>query len=588
MKAKLFIISSVLIAVAMVLASCAPAPIAAPAAGEQPAPADHSPKTIYLNLGNGDVPTLDPSLATDNSSIQVLEETYVGLTRLDEVSVKVVPGMAASWDYSADGRTMTFHLRDNVYWVKWDATSNQVVQVMDCEGNPRKVTAQDFYYGIVRTLKPETASGYAYVLAFTLEGGEAFSNAETEDPATLGVKIIDDQTLEMTFVQKTAFNENIAGMWVAYALPSWIIDGDDCTDARADRWTETGFNQSYGPWVMKEWVHDAYVTAVKNPFWPGTPEIPVPTIDVINWSMLDTPPEFAEYEAGNMDVSRVPLADMDRAKSDPVLSKELRIAPQLSSYYYGFNTQANIVSDVRVRRALSMAVDRQSLIDNVTKSGQEPAQWFCRPGLVACPTLEEYPDLGVKYDPEQAKTVLQEYLDETGQTAVGLDITLMYNTSEGNQRIAEAIQGMWKDVLGVDVKLTNQEWKVFLQTVKSQDTPQIYRSGWNLDYPDANNFTREVVASGGNDNPVEADGKPAGGLMWKNDNFEQLVRDAAAEQDLQKRKDLYAQAEQILVWDDAALIPIYWYTQVNVTKPYVVRTFSNTGAEHVEKWDLNR
>ncbi len=607
MKSKLLIAGTLLAIFSMALAACAPAAAQEPEVIVQtvmvegksvevmvtatPAPAapkPAGPKEIYLNLGVGDVPTLDPALATDNSSIQVLEETYVGLTRLDEVSIKVVPGMATDWDYSNDNKTITFHLRPDIYWVKYDAGSEQVVQVMDCDGNPRKVTAKDFEYGMIRTLKPETASDYAYVLAFTLEGGSAFNNAETTDPATLGVKVVDDQTIAMTFVQPAAYNENIAGMWVAYAQPSWMIEGDDCTDARGERWTETGFNQSYGPWVMKEWVHDAYVSVVKNPYWPGTADVPVPKIDQITWNMLDTPAEFAEYEAGNMDVSRVPLADMDRAKSDPVLSQELTIAPALSSYYYGFNTQADVVSDVRVRRALSLAVDRQSLVDNVTKGGQEPAHWFCRPGLVACPTLADDPNLGVKYDPEQARAVLQEYLDETGQTAAGLDITLMYNTNEGHQRIAEAIQGMWKDVLGLDVKLTNQEWKVFLKTVKSLDTPQVYRSGWNLDYPDANNFNREVVAAGGNDNPVDAEGNPLGGLMWKNDTYEQLVRAAAAEQDLQKRKDLYAQAEQILVWDDAALIPIYWYTTVAVTKPYVSRTYSNTGAQHVEKWDMNK
>jgi oligopeptide transport system substrate-binding protein len=284
----------------------------------------------------------------------------------------------------------------------------------------------------------------------------------------------------------------------------------------------------------------------------------------------------------------VPLADMDRVKADPVLSQELRIAPALSSYYYGINTTAPVVDDVRVRRALSLAVDRQSLIDNVTKGGQEPAGWFCRPGLVACPTRDEYPDLGVSFDPEQAQALFQEYLDEVGKTAEEIEITLMFNTNEGNQRIAETVAGMWTEVLGLTVNITNQEWKVFLQTVKGADTPQVYRSGWNLDYPDANNFTREVVASGGNDNPVDADGNPAGGLFWYNQEFEDLVAQAAVEQDPDARKDLYAQAEQILVWEDAAVIPLYWYTAVSVTKPYVTRTYSNTGAQHIEKWDINK
>jgi oligopeptide transport system substrate-binding protein len=234
-----------------------------------------------------------------------------------------------------------------------------------------------------------------------------------------------------------------------------------------------------------------------------------------------------------------------------------------------------------------MAVDRQSLIDNVLKGGQEPAQWFSRPGLAGAPTMDDHPDLGVKTDAAAAKAVLQEYLDETGQTADQLDLTLVFNTSSGHQKIAEAIQQMWADALGVNVKLVNQEWAVFLETIKGAATPQIWRLGWCLDYPDANNFVREVFAAGGSSNPTDATGKASGGVFWKNDDYEDLVRQAAVETDPAKRLDLYAQIEQILVWDDAVMIPIYWYTRVTVTKPYVVRTFSVGGHELYYKWDVN-
>jgi oligopeptide transport system substrate-binding protein len=159
-----------------------------------------------------------------------------------------------------------------------------------------------------------------------------------------------------------------------------------------------------------------------------------------------------------------------------------------------------------------MAVDRQGLIDNVLKGGQEPAQWFARPGLAGAPTMADHPDLGIKSDPEAAKAELQAYLDETNQTAESLDLTLMFNTSSGHQRIAEAIQQMWKDTLGVNVKLMHQEWAVYLATVRSKDTPQLWRLGWCLDYPDANNFTRVFIPNGSS-NPTDAAGAPAGGVM---------------------------------------------------------------------------
>jgi oligopeptide transport system substrate-binding protein len=281
----------------------------------------------------------------------------------------------------------------------------------------------------------------------------------------------------------------------------------------------------------------------------------------------------------------VPLTDIDRGRADPTLSKELNISPVLCTYYYGFNTQAPVVDDVRVRRALSMAVDRQSLIDNVVKGGQEPAQWFARPGLAGAPTMQDHPDLGIKYDPAAAKAELQSYLDEKGLTADKLDLTLMFNTSSGHQKIAEAIQQMWKENLGLDVKLTNQEWKVYLNTIRDpKATPQIWRLGWCQDYADANNFDREVAAKGGSANPKEG-----GGFNWDNPTYEDLVKQAAAELDPAKRVDLYAQAEDILVKQDAVMIPIYWYTNVTTTKPNIDRTYSVLGGmQHIEKWDLTQ
>jgi len=393
----------------------------------------------------------------------------------------------------------------------------------------------------------------------------------------------------MTFLAPAAYNAQIAGLWVAYASPKWIIEGD-CdggVEARAERWPEPGFSQTYGPFVLSEWIHDSEITIVRNPFWPGTESIPQAKLDGVHFSMLDEPAQLAEYEAGNMDVVRdVPLADLDRIKVDAVLSPEFSIAPQLCTYLYGFNTTAPYVDDVRVRRALSMAFDRQALIDNVTKGEQQPAQWFARPGLAAAPTIDTHPDLGIKYDPEAAKAELQSYLDEKGLTAADLDITLMYNTSTGHQAIAEVAQQMWADTLGIQVQVVNQEFAVFLETTKGPDTPQIWRSGWCLDYPDANNFDREVFASNGANNPVNPDGSPRGGLMWKNDQYETLVAEAAMEQDPVKRVEMYAQAEEILVKTDAVIIPIYWYTNLDLTKPNITRTFSSSGHEAYEKWDM--
>jgi oligopeptide transport system substrate-binding protein len=241
-----------------------------------------------------------------------------------------------------------------------------------------------------------------------------------------------------------------------------------------------------------------------------------------------------------------------------------------------------------MRRALSMAVDRQGLIDNVLKGGQEPAQWFSRPGLVAAPTMADYPDLGIKSDPVAAKALLDEYLAEKGITAADVDITLMFNTTSGNQKIAEAIQAMWKANLGLDIKVTNQEWKVYLVTVKGEATPQIWRMGWCLDYPDANNFIREVFMYGASSNP-----SAGGGINWGPgdplyDDWAKLLLEAAKEKDPLKRTDMYAQAEETFVDTYAAIIPLYWYTRNTVTKPYVTRTFGLAGHEDYWEWDITQ
>jgi oligopeptide transport system substrate-binding protein len=597
MRSKGLALIGLLVAVSMVLAACGQATPetviqtviveGTPMVVEVTAAAPAGPKVLHMNTGgSGDVPTVDPNIAEDTTSITIVNATNIGLSYLREADATLHPGMAQSWDISEDGLTYTFHLLADIPWVRWNGS--EVVKVQSCPDEAgatkdRVVTAGDFEYGIKRALAPETASPYAYVLAFAIKGAAEYNNGEAEADA-VAVKAIDDVTLEVTFLEDAAYNINIIGLWTAHATPKWIIEGDDCTEARGDRWGEPGFFQGFGPYTMKEWVHDSYITIIKNPFWPGTPDIAISKLDEIQMLMLDEVAAFAEYEAGNLDVANVPLADIERVKADPVLSAEYRSAPNLCTYYYGFNTKAPFVDDVRVRQALSMAVDRQGLIDNVLKAGQEPAQWFSRPGLVAAPTMADYPDMGIKYDPVAAKALVDAYMAEKGLTAADMDITLMFNTSSGHQKIAEAIQQMWKTNLGLDIKVTNQEWKVFLVTTKDPvATPQIYRMGWCVDYPDANNFIREVFTMGGSQNP-----KGGGGINYTNEEWAQLLLDAAMERDPQKRTDMYAQAEETLVKTDAAIIPIYWYTSSSVTKPYVVRTYAVTGHQDFVDWDITQ
>jgi oligopeptide transport system substrate-binding protein len=246
------------------------------------------------------------------------------------------------------------------------------------------------------------------------------------------------------------------------------------------------------------------------------------------------------------------------------------------TYYYGFSVNVAPTDNVHLRRALSYAIDRQDIVDNVTRSGQLPAPFFSNPSLAAAPLVADYPDLGINYDPDLALEELDLALEEMGLSDVSelAPITLLFNTSEGHQRIAEAIQQMWQEELGVEVQLTNQEFGVYLD---QRSTFPVWRAGWCSDYPDNHNFLYDVFHSTSDNNDTG----------WVSEEFDALIEEAASLTDYAARTELYAQAEEILVYEDAAMIPIYFYSDVELTQPYVERTYSTGGDQRYEKWDIN-
>ncbi len=540
-------------------------------------------KKLNYYSGKGDIPTIDPGLVTDTSSHQISIVTAPPLVVSDEVDLnKVQANVAAKPTVSKDGLTYTFKLRTDVYWVMWDGKA--VVKAKDDAGKELKVTAKDFEYGIKRLLDPRTASEYAYVFVDSLgiKGGSEFNGADVKKVSAdalnklrdaVGVTAKDDTTLDVTIKEQIGYAVNIM------ALSNFVATPKSAIDKFGDKWTEPGNALSYGPYVVSEWKHDASMTIVKNPFWPGTEGSPKPKIDQIAFQFLDDAATFNNYEAGTLDVSPAPLPELDRIKSDPKLSKELTIKLSPSTYYYGFNVTKAPFDNVHMRRAFSYAVDRKAIVENVTKGGQVPARWFSVPGITAAPTLENSSKLGISYDPEMAKKELKAYLDEKKITADQVPpITLSTNQVEGHVKIAEAIQQMWQETLGVKVELSTQEWKVYLKTLQT-DSPQVWRLGWNFDYPDANNFVRDVFRSTSSQNYTK----------WKNADFDKLVDEAAKLTDNAKRLALYQKAEDILIVKEAAIIPIYWYTRVTLTKPYVQRTFAQgDGDQRFEKWDVTK
>jgi oligopeptide transport system substrate-binding protein len=256
------------------------------------------PNVIRTSFLSGDVPTLDPALGEDTSSITIVEDTYVGLTRLDEVTGALHPGIATKWDISPDGTVYTFHLRNDVPWVKYDGAKKAVVKVQTCPDNDGKtkdrlVTAKDFEYGILRAIRPEIASPYAYVLAFVVQGADDYNAGNITDTAKVGVKALDDWTLEVKFKEPAAYNANIIGLWTAMPTPKWVIEGDDCTQARTDTWIEPGFAELWTV-PLKEWIRlDGDDRKNRSGLAAKAPG----KVDEVTFSMLDSVPQLAEFEA---------------------------------------------------------------------------------------------------------------------------------------------------------------------------------------------------------------------------------------------------------------------------------------------------
>jgi oligopeptide transport system substrate-binding protein len=524
-----------------------------------------------ISMVGGDPESIDPNLNEASQGNTIIRTMYIGLTTQDEETGDVIPGIATDWTLSDDGLTWTFNMIQEIPWVKYNADRGAVEQVMDDSGNPRYVTAHDVVYSWKRVLDPATASTYAYVpMEFVVNGAEFNAGEATADD--LELMAVDDYTFQITSPVAAGFSPNIYGLWMVNPVPEWAIE--ECGDS----WTEDDCMQSYGPFALKEWAHDESITVVKNPFWPGTEFVPQAKLDEVVFHFLDPQTQFAEFQAGTLDAINPPIEELDRIKADAMMSEELSIGTSPCTYYIGINAEEAVVGEsVHLRRALSMAVDRQSIVDNVTKGGQTPARWFSRPGLNAAPTLETNPDAGIGYDTAMAQEELALALDELGVASAAdiPTITLAYNDSSGHAAIMQAIQQMWSDTLGITVELSAREPSTYFSSL-SEGAPQLYRSGWCQDYPDADNFVRGVFRSDSGQNDAN----------FVNADFDRLVDEARAETDTETRRELYAAAEDILNRDQVGIIPIYWYTAVQLTAPDVVRTYSVVNRETYEDWDI--
>jgi oligopeptide transport system substrate-binding protein len=610
MKTRKFLVLGILLALSLALAACAPEPevvevvetvvvekegetvvetVVVEKTVEVEVEAEEEeveePVTLYWNWQT-EPPTLDPSLATDTTSVDAIRNLFVGLTQFHPETGEVQPYLATDWSAGEDEEgnpTWTFNLRDDIAWVNYDPTSGETTQVTDEEGNPLFVDAHDVVYGAKRTVDPATASDYAYV-TYVIQNAQAINKGEegvTVDD--LGVEALDDYTVQFTLEHPAAYFPSIAGMWILNPMPQAAIE------EWGTKWTEAGLMVSNGPYVLEEWIHGGELNLVKNPLWINADDVQIERVEGV--MITEDSTAFALYENDELDTQAVPLPDIDRVKADPELSEQFVNAPEACTYYYGFTNNKPPFDDVRVRTAFTQSIDRQSLIDNVTKGGQIPATSFAPPGIFGAP---EPGEVGLPYDAEAAQAALQEYLDENEMTLEdfnAMGITLMHNTSEGHALIAAAIQQMWADNLGVDVNVENQEWKVYLDTIGNDtpldEMPHVWRLGWCADYPDENNWVHEVFNAEAGANRLRRGCEDPTCTEVTLSEFDELTAQAGQETDPGTRAELYYDAERILAEEEVAYAPIYHYTIVNCVKPWLTRNFPLLGGADFFNWTID-
>jgi oligopeptide transport system substrate-binding protein len=543
------------------------APTEAPAA---PTAAPAQGKAITVQLGANDPRSIDPQRAIDTRDWQLLDMLFSSLAVLDVETNDLLPGMAESWDVSSDGKVYTFHLLKELPWVRYNAASGAVEQVQDESGKPRYVTANDFVFGFLRALDPATGSPAAYMLAPYIVGAAEFNGGKGSRDA-VKIRAVDEYTFEITSPEKVGFALAIYSIINARATPEWAIK------ASSDAWTEPENINSYGPFVLKEWVHESSQTFVKNPFWPGSKGIRQPGLDEITFRFIDEAVGLREYEAGTIDVTAVPGDQIERIRVDPTLSAEFKVVPGSCSGAFGLNTTKPPFDNLHIRRAFNYAVDRETLVKDVLAGGQIPARSFTPPSISASPSGGDLGDLGIRFDAEKAKQELALGLKDLGLASADQlpPISMEFGTGQEASSVAQALQAMWQETLGVQVELAQIDNTVYWSK-QEKDAGQIFRAGWCPDYNDANNYLRDVYRS----DSIYNYGK------WTNQKYDALVDQARVETDPAARLKLYTEAEQILNVDDAGTMSLFYPVRAELTKASIKRTYSLTALEHFWDWEI--
>lgn len=481
-----------------------------------------NPSVFRMAIKN-EPPTLDATLATDSISFTILTNLMEGLTQYD-ADLNPVPAIAKRWEYSNDGRTITFYLRKDVFW-----------------SDGKRVTAGDFEYSWKRLLDPETAAQYAYFL-FDIENASKYNSGAIKNSDQVGVRAKASDILEVTLKKPVVYFPSVTTFMAAFPLRKDIIE------KYGDNWTEPENMVTNGPYKLDKWEHEYKLVLKANArHYEGKPNINEARIFVVQ----EPTTALTLYETGELDYIELPPIAIPHYKN----SAEYRNKPQLRGYYYGFNVEKPPFDNVLVRKALAHAVNR-SLIPKILKGGELPASSWIPKGMFG---YNE--SIGSKFSPKEARSLLAKAGYPGGKNFP--KVTAVFNTGDVNRLVGEFLQEQWKKHLNIDVQLESQEWKVFLSRL-DLDPPQIFRLGWGADFPDPDNFMSLFIKTSGNNR-----------LKWGNPKYDQLVAQGSILKDLKDRKKVYDEAQKLLTEREVPMVPLFVSAQNLLVKPYILGLKTN-------------
>lgn len=495
-----------------------------------------------LNIHNGGDPTsLDPHKVSGDWENRIVGDIFEGLLTEDR-GAQPIPGQAESWTISDDGLTYTFNLRDGIVWT---------------DGTP--VTAGDFEFAIKRLMDPATAADYAY-LQYPIKNAEEINGGTITDFDELGVKALDDKTLEITLKQPTPYFLGALTHYTAYPLPQHVVE------EQGSNWVRLENIVTNGPYKPTEWVPGSHVTTVMNDTYYDAANLKIESAKF--FVLEDESAALKRYRAGDFDImTEFPTDQYEWMKTN--MPGEPQVAAFAGLYYYVVNHNKPPFDNADVRQALAMSINREVIGPQILGTNELPAYSWVPPGMAHYgePAHFSWKDLTYGEKVTEAKALLE----KAGFNAANpLALQLRYNTNENHKRIAVAIAAMWKQI-GIDVSLYNTEVKVHYDELQ-RNILDIGRAGWLADYNDPHNFL----------NLLET-GIPNNYGRFSNAEYDALMDESNGIVDLDKRAELMKQAEQIAL-DQTAAIPIYYYLSRNVVSPKVMGFENNVFDIHRTRW----